>query len=218
MKLLFFFWICFFCISGIAQEKKPSFREDQIFFGIAYPYFSGAPTDVIQNKLSYAFSVGFVRDIPLNTKRTVALGLGLGWDQAMLFNNAKFSVASNTITSVLLAQEYKQNHLSVQSLAFPLEIRWRNATEDNHAFWRIYSGISLHVPIQIQGVFVSEDGIREVVSLPSTSTLFRWNAHFGFNTWNISISHDLQPWASSSISKEKFNIKLTKIGLIFYLF
>jgi len=47
-----------------AQEKTPTFREDQIYLSIAYPYFSDAPNTLIQNKLSYAFSIGFIRDMP----------------------------------------------------------------------------------------------------------------------------------------------------------
>jgi len=48
-------------------------------------------------------------------------------------------------------------------------------------------------------------------------SVLRWNVHFGFNTWNISIAHDMQPWATFNASNKEFNMKFTKIGLIFYI-
>ena len=61
----------------IAQEDAPTFREDQLYLSIAYPYFSNAPNTLIQNKLSYAFSVGFVRDMPITKQRSLAVGISL---------------------------------------------------------------------------------------------------------------------------------------------
>ena len=200
-----------------AQEKTPTFREDQIYLSIAYPYFSDAPNTLIQNKLSYAFSVGFIRDMPINSQRTLAVGVGLGFDQATLYNNNLFTQTGNKIDASVIEEGYKQNYLRMQSLAVPLELRWRNATETKHAFWRIHTGVSVHFPMQLKSYAKTRTGQVNTTKLTSTGIVLRWNVHFGFNTWNISIAHDIQHWATFDASNKEFDIKFTKIGLIFYI-
>ena len=201
----------------IAQEEAPTFREDQIYLSIAYPYFSDAPNTLIQNKLSYAFSFGFVRDMPINKQRSLAVGIGLGYDQATIYNNNLFTYAGNNISATVIEGGYQQNYLRMQSLAVPLELRWRNATETKHAFWRIHTGVSVHFPMQFKSYNKTSTGLINTTKLASKGTILRWNVHFGFNTWNISIAHDMQPWATFGTSNRKFDMNFTKIGLIFYI-
>ena len=217
MRKLLLFLFLGSLFQTIAQEETPSFREDQIYLSIAYPYFSDAPNELIQNKLSYNFSLGFIRDMPINKKRTLALGVGLGWDFATVFNNMQFAVQDNSITASSIQGAYQKNTLSMQTLAIPFEMRWRNANETNHAFWRIHTGLSLHIPLRFRANYTSIGGTQTNINLPYHKTLLRWNAHFGFNTWNISIAHDLQPWAISATPNRSFDVRFTKIGLIFYI-
>ena len=217
MTKLLHFLLLVSVFSSLAQKETPSFREDQIYISIAYPYFSDAPNKLIQNKLSYNFSLGFIRDMPINKKRTLALGVGLGWDIATVFNNMQFAVQDNSITASSIQGAYQKNTLSMQTLAIPFEMRWRNANETNHAFWRIHTGLSLHIPLRFRANYTSIGGTQTNINLPYHNTLLRWNAHFGFNTWNISIAHDLQPWAISVTPNRSFDIRFTKIGLIFYI-
>jgi hypothetical protein len=212
--------ILFFIAVGslFAQEKTPTFREDQLYLSIAYPYFSDAPNTLIQNKLSYAFSIGFIRDIPINSQRTLAVGVGLGFDQATLYNNTLFSHIGNKIDASIIGEGYKQNYLRMQSLALPLEFRWRNATETKHAFWRIHTGVSVHFPMQLKTYTKTLIGQDNTTKLPYKGSVLRWNVCFGFNTWNISIAHDMQSWATFEASNMEFDMKFTKIGLIFFIF
>lgn len=217
MKKLLHFLFLISVFHVIAQEDTLSFREDQIYFSIGYPYFSDAPTELIQNKLSYGFSLGFIRDMPVNKKRTLALGLGLGWDVNTVFNNMQFEVLGDVIRASSIQGGYNKNVLTMQTLAVPFELRWRNANETKHAFWRIHTGVSLHMPTSFRANFTSKDGVQTNINLPYKKSLLRWNVHFGFNTWNISIAHDLQSWAVSSTPNRSFDIRFTKIGLIFYI-
>ena len=201
-----------------AQDITSKFREDQLYIGVAYPYFSTAPETLIQNKLSYAFSLGFVRDMPINKKRTLAIGLGIGWNISKWFTNTQFSVSTNRISAKTILVDYQQNFLTMQSLEIPLEVRWRNTTATKHAFWRIHAGVSLHIPLSAKTLFTSINGVDNHDFLPTNRTFLRGNVHFGFNTWNISIAHDIEGWAVSDSPNGEFDIKSTKIGLIFYLF
>ncbi|MDG1822200.1 MAG: outer membrane beta-barrel protein [Flavobacteriaceae bacterium] len=216
----FFVLFVFFNISNalFAQDSAPSFREDQIYLSVGYPFFSESSETLIQNKLSYALSFGFVRDMPINKSRTLALGMGLGWDMATLFTNTRFFNTSNSITASIIEEDYQQNYISVQSLAIPFEFRWRNATETNHAFWRIHAGVSLHVPLKLSSFYKDANGVSSRISLPSNSTVFRLNVHFGFNTWNISLTHDLQPWTQTEGLVDNINMRFSRIGFIFYVF
>ncbi len=211
--------ILFLIVVGplIAQKNAPTFREDQLYLSIAYPYFSDAPNTLIQNKLSYAFSVGFVRDMPINKQRSLAVGIGLGYDQATIYNNNLFTFAGNNISATVIEGGYQQNYLRMQSLAVPLELRWRNATETKHAFWRIHTGVSVHFPMQFKSYNKTLTGQINTTKLPSKGTILRWNIHFGFNTWNISIAHDMRPWATFGALNREFDVNFTKIGLIFYI-
>ncbi len=200
----------------IAQDA--SFREDQLYFGIAYPYFSSPDSGLAQNKLSYSLAAGFIRDMPLNKSRKIALGVGVGWDQLTVFSNTRFENSNGAVKSTVIDQVYAQNALYVQSIAIPVELRWRNATGQKHAFWRIHTGISVHFPLKLSATFEGTDGLVAKESLPRANSLLRWKLHFGFNTWNISIVHDLQPWSGVAKVGTQQDIKFTKIGLIFYLF
>ena len=84
-KIIFLFF--FFSVS--AQQNDLDFREDQFFFSFSYPFFSNNPSDLIQNKFSYSYSLGFVRDFPINIKRTLALAVGLGFEKSVVYNNYK---------------------------------------------------------------------------------------------------------------------------------
>lgn len=217
MNRVFFvmFFLAVLCCH--AQEETRSFREDQIYFSASYPYFSEAPNDLIQNKLSHSFSLGFIRDMPVNNKRTVALGLGIGWDYTKIYNNFRFDLEDSQIVARPFEEVYEQNHLTMHSIAIPLEFRWRNATETRHAFWRVHTGIALHIPLQLNSHYITSGGTNYKSALPLNDTFLRWNVHFGFNTWNISIAHDVQPWAVSAAPNGTFDIRFTKIGLIFYI-
>lgn len=217
MRNLFVFLLVIVLFSVNAQDADNSFREDQLYFSVSYPFFSNPPNELIQNKLSYAISLGFIRDMPINTSRTLALGLGLGWSHATVFNNSQFVVADESVSATIAQQDSQQNQLSMQSLVVPFEVRWRNATASKHAFWRIHSGISLHVPMKLAS-FYSSGSTKDRVVIPSKDVLLSWHLNFGFNTWNISVLHDLQPWATATTANGIFDIKFTRIGLIFYIF
>lgn len=208
--------MCILSTLVVAQDAK--FREDQLYFGIAYPYFASPPQGLIQNKLSYALSAGFVRDMPISKSRRLAIGLGLGWDMAQVFTNSRFQLVSGDISTTLLEERYTRNSLQMQSISIPLELRWRNASAQNHAFWRVHTGVSLQLPLDFNAIFEGLDGSVNKVTLPHTGSLMRWNLYLGFNTWNISITHDLQPWATFTHFGEKQDIIFTKIGLIFFVF
>ena len=76
-------------IGGYAFAQTPSdslYREDQIYASVGYPLLIDTPEGLTQNKLSHTFSLGFLRDIPINTARNLAFGLGLGLNYLSLIH------------------------------------------------------------------------------------------------------------------------------------
>ena len=60
----------------VIDEK---YREDQFYVSVTYNLLGNKPDGVSQNGFSSGFHFGFIRDMPLNKKRNLALGLGLGF-------------------------------------------------------------------------------------------------------------------------------------------
>ena len=55
------------------------YREDQFYINISYNSLLNKPQGFSQNKFSPGFAFGFLRDMPLNKKRTFSFALGLGY-------------------------------------------------------------------------------------------------------------------------------------------
>ena len=81
VRLLFFVGIIMIGWQGIAQVDSLStkYREDQFYISIGLQLLQENIRGFKQNGFSNNFQVGLVRDIPLNSKGSVAMGLGLGY-------------------------------------------------------------------------------------------------------------------------------------------
>ena len=53
------------------------YLEDQIYIGLSYILMNKLPDSISSNGFSNSLAMGFIKDIPLNERRNVALGLGL---------------------------------------------------------------------------------------------------------------------------------------------
>ena len=58
------------------------YREDQFYVGITYNVLTNLPKGIRQNGFSSEISVGFLRDMPINKKRTYAIAVGAGLSYA----------------------------------------------------------------------------------------------------------------------------------------
>ena len=73
----------FLTLPVIAQEEDQAvdlnYLEDQFYVGLTYNVILNKPADVNQQNLSYGLQLGFIKDLPLNSSRTFAIGVGLGY-------------------------------------------------------------------------------------------------------------------------------------------
>ena len=85
------------------------YREDQIYIGVTYNTFIQAPESLSQTNFSPGFKVGFIRDFPINSKRNIAIGLGVGYALNAYVQNLKISAdtSGNLNYEFLTGQNYQ---------------------------------------------------------------------------------------------------------------
>ena len=191
------------------------YREDQFYISFALQLQQENLSGFKQNGFSNNFQVGFVRDIPLNLKGTVNMGLGLGYAYNRLFSNLKLEKeAVNTLFSI---EKNEKNLQTYSSLVVPLSFRYRTSTPYRTDFWRIYGGIKYKLNFNAKYTpfygnefkydFIRKNNIAAFMSM-------------GYNTWNLFFEYDLNSiYSSSAQLADEISIKLHifQLGLIFYI-
>ena len=227
---VYLFIITFFTSLGIyAQQKEIDFdavdslyREDQFYVNITYNALRNRPKDVNQNKLSTGIALGFLRDMPINKKRTVSIAAGLGYSLAIYNQNLGISNLNGVNSYQVLDPDisYSKNKLSFHYVDLPVEFRWRNSTPESHIFWRVYTGFKLSYLFYDQYKSVSEMGTFKQ-SNNKDFNKFQYGVYlsFGWNTWNFYAYYGLNPLLKSSakIDSKSIDMKTTNFGLMFYI-
>jgi len=200
----------FVCSVGFAQEDPPAptwdsnYLEDQFYIGITYNFLLNQPADVNQQNLSYGLQTGFIKDIPLNSSRTVGLGFGLGYGVNSYYTNLRaVEVTDGVAYRVLTSNDsFKRNKLETHLIELPLEFRWRNSNATDFKFWRIYTGVKLGYVVGGRSKFISNQ---------ERSTFFTFNIHayYGLN--------NLFDDAVVTTSGEPIGLRPLRIGIIFYI-
>lgn len=219
---------CFIGFLGIAQELPVAevdslYREDQFYVGLTYNALSTAPSGVSIRGLSGGIQAGFVRDMPLNQRRNLALavGLGLSYDQfgQNLFIGSKEGGESH-FEIFEDASSFVRNRFNMAVVEVPIEFRWRTSTPTEYRFWRVYTGLRVGYAYWHQATFIAKDftvrttNISEFDPLRLTATL-----SFGYNTFNFIAAYSVNPFFkdAETVEGQKIDLRSLKLGLIFYI-
>ena len=101
--------VIFLSFFSVFSQSVPDFealdslyREDQFYIGVTYNTIQKKPAGVIQNKFTPSFSIGFLRDMPINKARNKAFAAGLGYslnsyNQNILISESNGTPVYNTI-------------------------------------------------------------------------------------------------------------------------
>ena len=199
------------------------FREDQFYLNITYNTLQKVPDGLQQTKFSPGFSVGFLRDMPINTSRTFAVAAGLGYSLSVYNQNLGIFESNTGTTYEILNTEgvsVSKDKLSLHYVDLPVEFRWRNATPDNHRFWRVHLGVKLSYLLANQYKLVSTAGNLTNNSLNDLSK-FHYGLYLstGWNTWNIYAYYGFNPIFTSDakIDGQSIDMNTAKFGLMFYI-
>ena len=181
------------------------------------------PSGVSARGLSGGIQFGYLRDMPINNRRNVAIaiGAGLALDQ---FGQTLFigeDTNENTIFRVLDNDiDFDQNRFSMATVEIPIQFRWRTSTASSYKFWRIYGGVRVGYTYWYKSTFkqsgndVGQSDIPEFDNLRLSATL-----SFGYNTFNFFASYSINPFFKDAftVEGEKVDFKTVKLGLIFYI-
>ena len=231
MKYLLFAFI--FIISqhvAFSQEEPPTtvvdslYKEDQFYIGLTYNLLVNMPKDVNQSGFSSGFHLGFIKDIPINKRRNVAIGIGLGYsgnsfNQNMLINKNE---TDSFIYSVLNDNEisYSKNKFSTHMIELPIEFRWRTSSVTEYRFWRIYTGFKIGYVFFHKSKFKGDLGnLKFNDNSDFNDFQYGLTLSAGYNTWNIHLYYALNPIFSSNakLDDAKVDMSAIKIGLMFYI-
>lgn len=195
--------------------------EDQFYIGITYNVLTNKPAGVSQNNVSYGVFLGFIKDLPLNKRRNVALGIGAGYAMDSYFSNLRVIEGSDSNTYQILDNvDFRRNKIGTHSLEIPLEFRWRTSTADHYRFWRVYAGAKLGYVFLNNSKFVSDTERIKFTNDDIRKVNYSVFMSFGYNTWNFYASYQLTSVFEDDIYTDQnvqIDLQPLKLGLIFYI-
>ena len=221
-KIIFLFLILTTVLSAQNNDtiKNTKYLEDQIYIGLSIISLTNLSDDVAQSGFSNSFGLGFIKDIPTNTKGNFAFGIGLGYGRSTYFQNIKITELDNVNKFEIAGDEVNKNKFSLHSIDIPLEIRLRTSTIDKYKFWRVYAGgkisyvFASNAKFKEAGNTVKIKGLSEINNLQYGLTLA-----VGYGTWNFNFYYGLRDLFSNAKLDgiTPIEIRDLRIGLIFYI-
>ena len=194
------------------------YLEDQIYLSLTYNILFNKPSKIAQNGFSGGFSIGFIKDIPLNEKRNVGLGIGLGYSYNAYIQNLKI-FQENNLTLFETAEDFNTNKFITNSVELPLELRWRNSTAQRYKFWRVYGGVKLSYILSSKTTFT--DNIETLTTKNiSEFEKFQYGLTLatGYSTWNLYFYYGLNSiFQKGQLNGENIGLKDFNVGLKFYI-
>jgi hypothetical protein len=204
-------------------ELYKNYREDQFYFSITYNLLNEKPNRVNQNGFSTGFHFGFIRDMPINEKRNMAIGIGLGLSTNSYNHNVSILETNNNITFGIIDESevnVSKNKFTTYLLEVPFEFRFRKSTPTNYKFLRIYPGFKLGYVFYNSSKFRSDNGDVKLSNIDAFNKLqYGLTLSAGYGTWNFHAYYGLNPIFdnSSRLEGDSIDMKSFKIGLMFYI-
>ncbi|MRI02535.1 outer membrane beta-barrel protein [Kriegella sp. EG-1] len=212
---------------GNAQLEQDSlpvdthYLEDQFYMGVTYNFLLDKPTDVSQRNLSYGFQAGLIKDMPLNEKRTVAIGVGLGYGVYSYYTNLQAIESNGSIAYSIPddVSDLKRNKIETHMIEMPLEVRWRSSTATSYKFYRIYAGAKLGYVFGSRSKAVFDDYKDSFTNNDVNNFQYGLTFNFGYNTFNLQIYYGLNGIFGDVQTDlgEDIDFKPLRVGFIFYI-
>ncbi len=218
-----------FCSVIEAQETntKPVdslYKEDQFYAGITYNLIGNIPKNLSQNGFSLGFHAGFIKDIPLNKDRDIAIGIGLGYSSNSFNENLLIMKDDMGHINYSLIDDnnvsFSKNKFSQHLIELPIEFRWRTSTPTDYNFWRIYTGFKIGYVFANTAKFKGDLGSFKYTNIEDFNKFqYGLTVSMGYNTWNLYLYYALNPIFSNDakLNGETIDMNAIKIGLMFYV-
>ncbi|TCI94267.1 porin family protein [Tenacibaculum sp. M341] len=190
--------------------------EDQLYLSLSYDILDKQPSGASKSGFSYSFSLGYIKDIPLQKNGKFAVGIGTGYSFNS-FNHGLQIIDNNTIQ---LANNITSNKMSLHNIEFPLQIRWRTSDAVTYSFWRLYGGVRFSYNLSNNFSYLDENNASFEFSNIDIYNRFQSGLELsaGYGAFNLYVYYGLTSiFKDVSINSETVNSKIMKFGLIFYL-
>ncbi len=220
---LLFLVVLLSILNSVAQNdsiyKDNKYLEDQIYLGLTYDVLRNKPTDFNQNGFSGGLTVGFIKDIPLNKARNIAIGIGVGYAYNAFIQNLLISDASPTTYQIVGSDSYKTNRFLTHSIEVPIEFRWRTSTPTNYKFWRIYGGAKIGFVFENRSKYSGDLGLLKNTGMQDFQKLqYGLMLSTGYNTLNLHVYYGLNSlFKNAMVDGKKLDLKQLNVGFIFYI-
>jgi hypothetical protein len=217
-----------FSQENVIAENNPKvkidslYREDQFYFGFTYNTLTKKPAGLSQSKLSTGLSAGFLRDMPINKNRTVAIASGIGFSYNNYNQNLAIYKSDQTPVYAIIDAEttsFNKNKFSQLVVEVPLEFRWRTSTYESYKFWRIYGGFKFSYLVYDRSIYSDDQG-KIVISGNKDFNKFLYGAYIssGYNTINVYAYYGLNSlFKTAKIDGKPIDMTSLNIGIIFYM-
>ena len=212
-------------INIIPEVRDSLYREDQVYVGFTYNMVSGEPDGIAPSQFSGGFHIGFIRDFPVNERRNIAFGIGLGWSidtygQNLFIGNSEVPERSHFQLLDRSRIDFDSNRFSTQSIDLPVQFRWRTSTVDSYKFWRIYAGLRpsyiyyFRSSFSQQGNRIRNSEVPELERINLGATFV-----FGYNTFNFNFFYSLNSLFddTATVNDQSLELRTIQVGLMFYL-
>jgi len=228
--------LLYLCALGVFSQSSQElnigdtkYLEDQFYLGITYNFLLDKPNDFTQRNLSYGLQGGLIKDIPLNSTRTFAIGVGLGYAVNSYYSNMLASKTSDGIAYEIIEGDIifiedeeirvKRNKIETHLVELPFEFRWRNSSPTEYKFWRVYTGFKLGYVFSSRSKLVTEANKASFRNPDIRKFQYGLMFNFGYNTFNVHIYYSLNGIFDDGIrlENEKIKLKPLQVGLIFYI-
>lgn len=221
---------CFIFLSffSVFSQSVPDFeavdslyREDQFYISITYNTLQNRPIGVTQNNFTPSFSIGILRDMPINKARNKAIAAGLGYSLNSYNHNLLIS-KNNANTQYNVIQDgtlFDKNKLTLHSIDIPIEYRWRTSVPETHKFWRIYTGLKLSYLFYTQSNYIDSQ-TTYLITANSDINKFQYGTYLsvGYNTVNFNIYYGLNPiFKSGELNGRTIEMNTLNFGFMFYI-
>ncbi|WP_405378081.1 porin family protein [Nonlabens sp. Asnod3-A02] len=199
------------------------YREDQFYVALSFNLINNEPDSFSQNGFSGGLSLGFIRDMPVNKRRNMAIGVGLGFSTNSYNSNLFIGedASGATVFSIVEDEDsVDRNRFYTNLIEVPIQFRWRTSTATNTTFWRIYSGVKLSYMFTHRASFKDDVSSVKKTSIPELNR-FRYAATLtlGHGSFNAFVQYDLNTLFDDNavIGTERVNLQPIKFGIEFYL-
>ena len=194
------------------------YREDQFYLNLTYNLLQDRDHGISQNAFSAGFNVGFLRDVPLNKRRNVAVALGVGYSFSNYRTNMYIAEVDGDI-QYSIAEDFDKSKMSLHYLEVPIEFRWRTSTPKNIKFWRIYTGFKVSFLTYSRSKVTGNFATQTVTNNPDIQKV-RYGMYLavGHGNLNFYACYSLSPlFDNAYIDGKPIELTSLNLGLIFYL-